>query len=128
MDIFSIPTPVLTAVGTAIAGIITAIGTYKAGKRKQLQDSIGQKHTIEQDAANALMELNAANKAFRDEIRTDLRTAQDRIAVLEVSIISKDKRILELEFEVQRLRSELERFQREKNGMVVQKTHKHDTT
>lgn len=114
MDIFSIPTPVLTAVGTAIAGIITAIGTYKAGKRKQLQDSIGQKHTIEQDAANALMELNAANKAFRDEIRTDLRTAQDRIAVLEVSIISKDKRILELEFEVQRLRSELESFQREK--------------
>lgn len=111
--IFGIDPSVVTTIGTALAGIITAWGAYKAGKRKQTSESIEQKHSIEQDAQQAMMDLNAANKLFRDEIRSDLRIAQERIAVLEQAIISKDKLISDLQSEVQRLRNELERFQRE---------------
>lgn len=103
----------ITTIGTAVAGVITAWGAYRAGKRKQTAESIDQKHSIEKDAQQAMMDLNAANKLFRDEIRADLRTAQDRIAVLESLVIAKDAKILQLEYEVQRLRSELERFQRD---------------
>ena len=111
--IFGVDPGTITTIGTAIAGIITAWGAYRAGKRKQTQDDQDQKHSIEQDAQRALMELNAANKTFRDEIRADLLRAQERIAVLESLVMAKDKKILDLEYEVQRLRAELERFQRE---------------
>lgn len=114
MQLSDISPTMITAIGTALAGIITAICTYKAGKRKQLHDSEKQKHSIEQDAATSLLELNAANRAFRDEIRADLRIAQERIAVLEKSITAKDILIMTLQEEVQRLREELDTFRNQK--------------
>lgn len=111
MQILGLDASTITTVATAIGGIIAAIGTYKAGKRKQQQEQVTQQHSIEQDAAKALMDLNAANKAFRDEVREDLRKAQERIAVLETAVIAKDRIIMELQTEVQRLRMELEKVQ-----------------
>lgn len=113
MPFSSLEPSTITTIGTAIAGIIAAYGTYRAGKRKQSQETEAQKHSIEQDAANALMELNAVNKAFRDEVRSDLRSAQDKIAQLEAAVISKDRIILELQSEIARLRFELDRMKRD---------------
>ena len=106
MDISLISTSTLTAIAGVITTVFGAIGSWMIAKRqsKKLED---------ETSANSFKELAEANRLFRQEVKADLQRAQERIAVLEVAIISKDKKILELEYEVQRLRSELDHFKRD---------------
>ena len=106
MDISAISPATLTAVGGVITTVFGAIGSWIVAKRqsKKLED---------ETTANSFKELAEANRTFRAEVKADLQIAQERIAVLEAAINSKDRIILELQTQIARLQFELDRFKRD---------------
>jgi len=106
MDLTTLSPQTLTAMAGVFTTIAGSVGSWVIAKRKAKK--------IESDTAtSAFKELAEANRLFRMEVKADLQHAQERIAILEVAIISKDKKIFELELQISKLRSELEQFQKE---------------
>lgn len=95
----------LETIAPYVVPLITAFAAYYATARKY-------RNADKTASINEMVALNKANADFREEVRKDLSTAMNRIAVLEGIIDHKDKLIMSMQIELIDLRRELEMYKK----------------